>query len=530
MTKFNKINVFLLTLALITSSFGFQANAASAPTLGDQSANVTGTHNAVLSVFVNPNGSTTELHFKYWTGSNFKERLYLGVTGTSSVRIEVGLINLLEGSEYSYQIVAVNSYGTTTGSIGSFNTSGSSTSSGSTSSNSNNNSSGTGSNTSTSQSAPLVSTNGPTTISANSATISGTVNPNGNSTSFWFEFGTTQSLGQTTNTQIVGSGNTQISVTGTLTNLENNKTYYYRVVAQNSYGRNSGLIWYFNTGTNQTGSTGQSGTNGQVLGAVSGSGTNTGTVSGNNSVSSGTTGTTSTTSKTGTSSTPKTTTKTATNTNPRPSFISMEYSLDSNGALVLVVNNLKPKPGEEFSYTIITKNDNQTSFNETNLKVLLPVEVEYVGSNFDPLRMSGTVLEFDLGTVPPLSQTAIVITVRVKDTVKPGTNMIFTSVLGYKDKTGTQLATTSYMTVKVGSGGSGISLSAFSLGSLATSTGALVLFAVGLLVLMVLLTYKFVKIRNGKNGKNKKSEEDIFSKGGIPSTFEPISDGSFPRR
>ncbi len=539
MVKLNKINVILMTLALIASSFGFPANAASAPGLGDQVIDVTGAHNIRIYVNVNPNGSSTDINFKYRTESgSFRTSTYGNVTSPMTTQ-NWGIVALLEGTTYVYQIEAHNSFGTTIGQSGTFTTPGGSTSTGgtttTTSNNNNNNTSGNTNNTGSSQGAPLVNTNGPTNLSTNSATISGNVNPNGNSTSFWFGFGTTQTLGLVTTSQIIGSGNTSTPVTGNLT-LESNRIYYYRVFARNSYGTSSGELWYLNTGTGQAGIvSGQGGTTtnqtgGQVLGAVSGSGTGTSTGSGTSSTGTKTTsGTTSSKTGTTTSATTKTT-KPAVNTNPRPSFISMEYSLDSNGALVLVANNLKPKPGEEFSYTIITKNDNQTSFNETNLKVLLPTEVEYMGSNIEPLRISGTVIEYDLGTVQPMSQNATVITVRVKDTVKPGTSMIFTSVLGYKDSKGVQLATTSYMTVKVGQGGSGgISLSAFSLGSLASSTTVLVLVSLGLLILMALLTYKFVKVRNGKNGKDKKPEEkDIFNT--IPSTFEPISDGSFPRR
>lgn len=526
MIKSNKINVILLSIALLASSLGFTANAASAPTLGDQSATVTGSHNASLSIFVNPNGGSTVLHFQYWTGSNFKERLYMGVTGTSSVRIEVGLINLLEGSNYSYKVVAENSYGTVTGSTGTFTTMGGQSSAGSTSSTSNNNSSNNNSNNTSNSSTynnsgtaglPSVTTNGPVSVSASSAVINGSVNSNGNATNFWFELGTTTSLGQTTTTQYVGNDYSWQLVTGNLSNLQNNTTYYYRVAAQNNYGINRGEIRSFITGqTSGTGTgTGQS-SNGQVLGAVSGSGT--GSSSSSSKTSSGTSGT-STATKSGS------TTKTAAGS--RPSFISLEYSLDANGALVSVASNLKPKPGEEFSYTIISKNDTQYSFNEATLKVILPTEVDYINSNADPLRISGTMIEFDLGTIAPMSQTATVITVKVKETAKPGTSMIFTSVLGYKDRTGTQLATTSYLTVKVGQDGSGISLSAFSLGSLVSSTGVLVLIALVFLSLMALLTYKLLKMRNGKS-KNKKSEEDIFTE--VPPTFEPVSDESFPRR
>lgn len=524
MTKINTNLYIFPFLALLALSLGSSAHAQSAPSLSGETVSVTGPHNIRIYVTVNPNGSPTDVSFRYKTGSTtLPDSTYGNITSPTTTQ-NWGLVNLLEGTTYSYQIIARNGYGTVIGSSGTFTTPGNTSSGGSTttynSGSTSNNNSNTSYNSSNSQGVPSVFTNGPVSVSTNSAVINGTVNPNGNPTNFWFEFGTDQSLGQNTTTQSVGSGTAGELVTGNLSNLTNNRTYYYRVVAQNSYGRSVGDIRSFTTGTSQTNGTGtgQSGS-GQVLGAVSGSGTGnttgtgtstgTGTTAGNGSSTSS--GTSKTTSTTRTSIPPK---------NLRPSFISLEYSLDNNGALVLVADNLKPRPGEEFSYTVVYNNNTDYAFNEAELKVLLPSEVDFVSASIEPVRISGAVVEFKLGTIAPFTQNATVVTVKVKETVKPGTNLIFTTVLGYKDRSGTQLATTSYMTVKVGQLESGSSFSALSIGSIASSTGALVLVAVGLLVLMSLLTYRFVKIRNGKT--KKPEEKDPFGKGVVPPTFEPI--------
>lgn len=539
MTKILKIYAVIFIVAFSAVLFVASASAQTAPDLRDMSANVTGPHNAVLSIFVDPNGSPTTLHFKYWTGSTFQERLYLGASGNSFIKIDVGLINLIEGSAYSYQVTAENGGGSTSSSTGTFNTpgggsssSGSSSGSYSGSSGTSGNSSGSGnsySGTSSNTSAPLVTTNGPASVSTNSATINGSINPNGSNTNFWFEFGTSQSLGQKTTVQSVGSGYSWQLVTGNLSNLEKGRTYYYRVFAQNNYGLVSGDIMSFTTSGSSTSGT----SGGQVLGTVSGSGNGTNTTSGTNTGTN--TNSTSGTSKptsgqsspvlTGSDVRSQTTSK-----NSRPSFISLEYSLEGSSPLVLVADNLKPNPGEEFNYTVVYKNNSQSSFNEANLKVIIPSDADYVGASIEPSNISGTTVEFNLGDVLPSSTQEVVIIVKLKETVKPGNTVIFTSVLGYKDRIGTQLATTSYLTVKAGSSNSdsGLPLSAFSLGSLVSSTSLLILFALGLVVLMGILVYRFLKIRNDK--KNKNEEEDIFGKGGIPSTFEPVSDGSFPRR
>ena len=101
--------------------------------------------------------------------------------------------------------------------------------------------------------APTVTTNSATNISQNSATLNGTANPNGLATNVWFEYGTTQSLGSTAGFQSIGNGTSQVNITNTLSNLQNNTTYYFRAVAQNSAGTTQGSILSFTTSGGQQG-------------------------------------------------------------------------------------------------------------------------------------------------------------------------------------------------------------------------------------------------------------------------------------
>ena len=73
-------------------------------------------------------------------------------------------------------------------------------------------------------------------ISATSATLSGSVNPNGLSTSAWFEYGTTlgEYANQTPAQTVSGSSNT--SVSANISALSEGKVYYYRMAAKNSSG------------------------------------------------------------------------------------------------------------------------------------------------------------------------------------------------------------------------------------------------------------------------------------------------------
>ncbi|HEX6968288.1 MAG TPA: hypothetical protein VF174_05690, partial [Micromonosporaceae bacterium] len=85
---------------------------------------------------------------------------------------------------------------------------------------------------------PTVTTGSATGITSTTATIAGTINPNGLSTTYHFEYGTTTSYGTQTPAPdgSVGSGTTATSVSATLSGLTAATTYHYRLVATNSAG------------------------------------------------------------------------------------------------------------------------------------------------------------------------------------------------------------------------------------------------------------------------------------------------------
>ena len=87
----------------------------------------------------------------------------------------------------------------------------------------------------TSCTAPAVTTFGATNIGQNSATLSGSVNPNGRSTNVWFEYGLNTGVGTSVGHQTIsGSGTQQVNFT--LFNLQANSTYFFRIVAQSDCG------------------------------------------------------------------------------------------------------------------------------------------------------------------------------------------------------------------------------------------------------------------------------------------------------
>ncbi len=88
--------------------------------------------------------------------------------------------------------------------------------------------------------APGATTGGTSGLSPNAATISGTVNPHGEVTTWYFQYGKTKSYGARTTAQDAGSGTKGVKVSTTLTGLANNTTYHYRLVATNAAGRKFG--------------------------------------------------------------------------------------------------------------------------------------------------------------------------------------------------------------------------------------------------------------------------------------------------
>lgn len=96
--------------------------------------------------------------------------------------------------------------------------------------------------------APEVTTGSTTLITSSSATLNGTVNPNGLSTDYYFEWGQTTSYGNQTTSVSAGSGETAINVSEDITGLTDSTTYHYRLVAQNSEDTSYGNDMNFMTG------------------------------------------------------------------------------------------------------------------------------------------------------------------------------------------------------------------------------------------------------------------------------------------
>ena len=97
--------------------------------------------------------------------------------------------------------------------------------------------------------APAVVTGAATGITASTATLAGTVNPNGADTQAWFLWGTSSTLAGASQTAPVdvGSAAGSDAMNAGISALSANTAYYYQAVAENSSGTASGAILSFTT-------------------------------------------------------------------------------------------------------------------------------------------------------------------------------------------------------------------------------------------------------------------------------------------
>ena len=199
-----------------------------APVVSTRGADFISQSTAVLKGEVTPNGGQTSYWYEYGIRESLGSatgRQLLG-SGYVTYSAPAGIFGLASNTTYFYRINAENQFGKTYGQIVSFKTT---------------------NEPPVQYTAPNVQTKAVTNVSQNSATINGVVNPNGARTDYWFEFGTTLSLGNTTSPLNAGLGRANVSVSNSISGLEQNTTYYYRVNAQNGYGTANGNILSFTT-------------------------------------------------------------------------------------------------------------------------------------------------------------------------------------------------------------------------------------------------------------------------------------------
>jgi hypothetical protein len=96
---------------------------------------------------------------------------------------------------------------------------------------------------------PTVTTGSATAVKEFQADVSGTVDPEGLPTDYWFEYGTTSSYGHSIPIAHAdaGSGSSPVAVSETIDRLEPGQTYHVRIVATNVTGTSYGADQTFHT-------------------------------------------------------------------------------------------------------------------------------------------------------------------------------------------------------------------------------------------------------------------------------------------
>lgn len=95
--------------------------------------------------------------------------------------------------------------------------------------------------------APVATTTAATDVTATTATLNGTVEPNGEDTTYRFEYGATTAYGTQTPVQGPIRGNGARNVSANVTGLAPSTTYHYRVIAINPSGTVFGADMTFTT-------------------------------------------------------------------------------------------------------------------------------------------------------------------------------------------------------------------------------------------------------------------------------------------
>jgi hypothetical protein len=95
--------------------------------------------------------------------------------------------------------------------------------------------------------APTAETRAATDVTLHTATLHGAVNPNGAETTYFFRYGRTRPLTQTTPVRSAGDGTADVAVRAPVDGLSWGRKYQYRLVAENAAGSDSGGTREFRT-------------------------------------------------------------------------------------------------------------------------------------------------------------------------------------------------------------------------------------------------------------------------------------------
>jgi len=207
--------------------------AANAPTASTVAATNVDRESATLRGSVNPRSDATSYWFEYGTTNDLGTATSLksAGSGASAQDVSASVSNLTPNTKYFFRINAQNDFGTVNGSILSFTTAGPAA-----------------------MSEPTVAIEAATAVTARSATLHGSVTPNGADTTYWFEYSTDSLVGNVLGTatpeKTISAGAGASDVSAALTGLSPSTKYNYRLAARNSQGTVRSEVMSFKTNGN----------------------------------------------------------------------------------------------------------------------------------------------------------------------------------------------------------------------------------------------------------------------------------------
>jgi phosphodiesterase/alkaline phosphatase D-like protein len=197
----------LVAVVAVAALIPAAAEAASSPTVVTGAASSLTNTSAVLNGAVNPNRSGTTYQFQYGLTNAYglSTTSHSAGSGTKAKSVTGTVTGLLPGTVYHYRVVAINRDGGTLGADRAFRTTG--------------------------HPLPGVSTGPSVGVGTSVATVTGAVDPNGQSAQWVFQYGLTTTYTAQTLAQTLPALSSTLPVSGALSGLKPGTLFHYRLVA-----------------------------------------------------------------------------------------------------------------------------------------------------------------------------------------------------------------------------------------------------------------------------------------------------------
>ena len=206
-------------------SYLIYSNSGTAPSATTLPATDIASNSASLHASINPHGNDTWYWFSY--GTNTAPTQQTIPTNSLNSLIATNVTTVLSGlsakTHYYYQVNASNQHGLFSGNLLSFDT------------------------TAASPMQPDVTTESADSIHSSSARLPGYINPNGLACGYYFDFGKTTNFSRQTPITQLAADWVEQAIDITISGLEPNQTYHYRLVATNAEGQSVGTLMNFKT-------------------------------------------------------------------------------------------------------------------------------------------------------------------------------------------------------------------------------------------------------------------------------------------